>query len=74
VRKISGFTKPSKANEGAFQGAVNEIAAVSIRLMGSLERSAPAKNRVTKAAKTQMEFAIGAGEVGGEVWRLNSRV
>jgi hypothetical protein len=57
VRKISGFTKPSKANEAAFQRAVDEIAEVSLRLMGSLETSAPAKNREEEAAKARARSA-----------------
>ena len=44
VRKISGFNKPSKANEAAFQAAIEEIAGVSSRLLHSLETTAPAKN------------------------------
>ncbi len=51
VRKISGFSKPSKANEASFLSAVDEIAAVSARLLRSLETSAPAKNREEEAAK-----------------------
>ena len=53
VRKISGFTKPSKANEAAFLAAVNEIAGVSARLIRSLETSAPPKNREEEAAKAK---------------------
>ena len=53
VRKISGFTKPSKANESAFLGAVDEIAAVSIRLLRSLETNAPPRNREEVAAKAK---------------------
>jgi len=51
VRKISGFTKPSKANEGAFQAAVEEVAAVSARLLASLETNAPPKDREEEAAR-----------------------
>lgn len=50
VRKISGFNKPSKANEAAFQSAVDEIAQVSSRLLASLETSAAPKNREAVAA------------------------
>jgi hypothetical protein len=57
VRKISGFQKPSKANEGAFQGAVEEIAAVSARLIRSLETNAPPKNREEEAAKAKLRAA-----------------
>jgi len=53
VRKISGFTKPSKANEPAFQAAVDEIASVSMRLLAALETAAPAKNREEEAAKAK---------------------
>lgn len=53
VRKISGFNKPSKANEAAFAGAVDEIAEVSMRLLRSLETSAPPRNREEEAAKAK---------------------
>ena len=51
VRKISGFTKPSKANEDAFERAVDEVAAVSSRLLAELVTSAPPKDREVEAAK-----------------------
>src|SRR6266852_139881 len=51
VRKISGFNKPSKANEGAFLAAVDEVADISSRLLRSLETNAPPKNREEEAAK-----------------------
>ena len=57
VRKISGFTKPSKANEASFQAAVEEVAAASARLLRSLETSAPAKNREEEAAKARLRAA-----------------
>ena len=57
VRKISGFNKPSKANEAAFQQAIDEVAAVSTRLLRSLETSAPAKNREEEAAKAKARAA-----------------
>ena len=57
VRKISGFTKPSKSNEAAFQAAIEEIAAVSARLIESLETSAPPKNREEEAAKAKLRAA-----------------
>jgi hypothetical protein len=57
VRKISGFTKPSKANEKLFQDAVDEIAGVSIRLLLSLETNAPPKNREEEAAKARARSA-----------------
>jgi hypothetical protein len=53
VRKISGFHKPSKANESSFLGAVDEIAAVSARLLRSLETNAPPKLREEEAAKAK---------------------
>jgi hypothetical protein len=61
VRKISGFTKPSKANEGPFQAAVDEITAISLRLLRSLETNAPPKNREEEAtkAKTRAEQRFG---------------
>ena len=53
VRKISGFNKPSKANEAAFLAAVDEVAGVSTRLLRSLETTAPPKNREEEAAKAR---------------------
>jgi hypothetical protein len=53
VRKISGFTKPSQANEDAFHRAVHEIAAVSARLMAELETTASPKDREVEAAKAR---------------------
>jgi hypothetical protein len=50
VRKISGFSKPSKANEAAFQIAVEEVTAISTRLLRSLETNAPPKNREEEEA------------------------
>ena len=57
VRKISGFTKPSKANEKAFLAAVDEIAEVSGRFVRALETSAPPKNREEEAAKAKARAA-----------------
>ena len=57
VRKISGFNKPSKANEGAFLAAVDEVAGVSTRLLRSLETNAPPKNREEEAAKARARAA-----------------
>ena len=57
VRKISGFNKPSKANEASFQAAVEEIAGISARLLHSLETMAPAKNREEEAAKAKARAA-----------------
>jgi hypothetical protein len=57
VRKLSGFSKPSKANEAAFLAAADEIAAVSRKLLGSLETDAPPKNREEEAAKARARAA-----------------
>jgi hypothetical protein len=57
VRKISGFNKPSKANEEAFQAAIDEVAEASARLLRSLETSAPARNREEEAAKAKARAA-----------------
>lgn len=57
VRKICGFTKPSKANEAAFLAAVDEVAAVSARLLHALETSAAPKNREEEAAKAKARSA-----------------
>ena len=57
VRKITGFNKPSKANEEAFQAAIDEIAAISNRLLRSLETTAPPKNREEEAAKAHARAA-----------------
>ena len=62
VRKISGFSKPSKANEVSFQAAVDEIAAASIRLLRSLETTAPPKNREEEAAKAKARSAERFGD------------
>ena len=57
VRKITGFNKPSKANETAFLAAIDEIAAASTRLLRSLETSASPKNREEEAAKAKARTA-----------------
>ena len=54
VRKVSGFSKPSKANEAAFNAAVDEIAAVSMRLLHRLETVAPPRNREEEAARAKL--------------------
>ena len=51
VRKISGFTKPSQANEAAFERAVEAVTAASVRLLDELVTTAPPKNREEEAAK-----------------------
>ena len=57
VRKLSGFNKPSKANEAAFLGAVDEVSAVARKLLRSLETNAPPRNREEEAAKARMRAA-----------------
>jgi hypothetical protein len=57
VRKITGFNKPSKANEAAFLAALDEVAASSTRLLRSLETNAPPKNREEEAAKARARAA-----------------
>jgi hypothetical protein len=63
VRKITGFNKPSKANEALFHAAIDEVAEVSTRLLRSLETTAPPKNREEEAAKAKARAAerFGAG-------------
>jgi hypothetical protein len=61
VRKITGFNKPSQANEAAFLAAVDEIAGVSARLIHSLETTAPPKNREEVAAKAKARAAARFG-------------
>jgi len=53
VRKITGFNKPSKANEDSFQAAVDDVAGISLRLLRSLETMAPPKNREEEAARAK---------------------
>ena len=62
VRKISGFAKPSKGNEAAFLDAVEEVAGISMRLLGSLETTAPPKNREEEAAKAKARAAERFGD------------
>ena len=62
VRKISGFTKPSKANEAAFFAAIDEVAAASSRLLRSLETTAPPKNREEEAARAKARAAVRFGD------------
>ncbi len=57
VRKISGFNRPSKANEAAFSAAVEDIAQISGRLLGSLASNAPPKNREDEAARAKARSA-----------------
>lgn len=62
VRKISGFTNPSKTNEASFAAAVDEVASVSKRLLHSLETSAPPRNREEEAAKAKARAAQRFGD------------
>jgi len=57
VRKITGFNKPSKANEAAFLVAIDDIAGVSARLLQALDTNAPPKNREEEAAKAKARAA-----------------
>lgn len=61
VRKVSGYRQPSRANEAAFASAVDEIAAVSARLLDALTTQAPAKNREDEAAKARARAARRGG-------------
>lgn len=61
VRKITGFHKPSKSNEAAFNSAVDEVAGVSSRLIRSLETNAPPRNREEAAAKARARAAARFG-------------
>jgi hypothetical protein len=56
VRKISGFTKPSHANEAAFERAVEAVSAASTRLLDELVTNAPPKNREVEAAKKRARW------------------
>jgi hypothetical protein len=57
VRKISGFTKPSRANEEAFQRAIEAVTAASTELLGALHTAAPPRNREVEAAKARARGA-----------------
>jgi hypothetical protein len=61
VRKISGFNKPSKANEAAFHAAIEEVTAASTRLLSSLATTAPSRNREEEAAKARLRGALRFG-------------
>jgi hypothetical protein len=58
VRKLSGFTHPSKANEPAFERAVEEVAEAALRLIGSLQTSSPARDREVEAAKAREKARV----------------
>ena len=62
VRKFTGFNKPSKANEAAFLTAIDEVAAISSRLLQSLETNAPPKNREEEAAKAKARSVARFGD------------
>lgn len=62
VRKITGFNKPSKANETAFQAAIDEVADASMRLLRSLETTAPPKSREEEAARAKARAAVRFGK------------
>ena len=64
VRKVTGFNKPSKANEEAFNAAVEQIAMVSNILLRSLETNAPPKNRDEEVAKLRAKSAIRFAKTG----------
>jgi hypothetical protein len=61
VRKLSGFTKPSKANEDVFNQAVEDVAMVARRLIDSLVTNAPSRNRELEAAKAKQRAAARFG-------------
>lgn len=61
VRKLSGFTHPSKANEAAFERAVEDVARIARRLVDSLETNAPPKIREVEAAKAKARAALRYG-------------
>lgn len=65
VRKLSGFNKPSKANESAFLRAVDEVAAVAERLLHSLETTAPPRNREEEEARARARNAKRFGGTRG---------
>ena len=62
VRKLSGFAKPSRANEAAFNRAVDEVTETARRLLQSLETASPARNREVEAAKARARRASGMRE------------
>jgi hypothetical protein len=62
VRKISGFNKPSKANEAAFSAAIEEVTSASARLLTSLETTAPRRSREEEAARAKARNAARFGE------------
>jgi hypothetical protein len=65
VRKLTGFNRPSKSNEAAFNAAIEEIAAASARLLGSLETNAQPRNRDEEAEKARARSALRFARTGG---------
>jgi hypothetical protein len=63
VRKLSGFTRPSKANEAAFDEAVEEVTAAARRLIDSLSTTAPPKDRAEVAARLRERAAVRYGKI-----------
>jgi len=61
VRKVSGFNKPSKANEAAFNAAIEEVTDAVTRLLGSLQTAAPVRNREEEAMKAKERSAVRFG-------------
>jgi len=65
VRKLTGFNKPSRANEAAFTAAVEDVASVAGRLLASLETNAPPRTREEEAAKAKARNALRFSREGG---------
>ena len=65
VRKLSGFTRPSKANEAAFQRAVEQVAGAANELLASLVTSAPPRDRTAEATKARARAAVRYGSAAG---------
>ncbi|MEA2562969.1 MAG: hypothetical protein QOH06_4473 [Acidobacteriota bacterium] len=64
VRKLSGFTKPSKANEPAFNRAVDQVTEAARELLGSLVTNAPPRDREVEATKARAKAAVRYGDAG----------
>ncbi|HVG07176.1 MAG TPA: DUF2277 domain-containing protein [Thermoanaerobaculia bacterium] len=64
VRKLSGFTKPSKANEPAFNRAVDQVTEVARELLGSLVSNSPPRDREVEATKARAKAAVRYGDAG----------
>ncbi|MCE7989680.1 MAG: DUF2277 domain-containing protein [Caldilinea sp. CFX5] len=65
VRKVSGFTKPSQANQAAFEQAVQEIAAITQQLLDNLATNAPPRDRATEAVKAKARAALRYNQAAG---------